>query len=191
MAASENTRFKDFVERVIGKTSLELAGGKLAIAFQEETTRNNLAIAEYLDTFVPRWNWWKGKKGGHLISPFIEAQGVHIFKIWLSFVFPFVYHRLLIDCKKGGSMVDCQGFIRYTYTQEERQLLKQICAQFKITMPEREVTRILITNAIKSLDPTISKIIENKYRIFIDTIDFFEENDNNLAIQVGFVGRIG
>jgi hypothetical protein len=191
MAETENTRFKDFVERVIGKSGLELAGGKLAIAFQEEATRNDLLIVEVLNTFLPRWEWWKGKKGGHQISPFIEEQGVHIFKIWLSFIFPFVYRRLQVDCKKGGSMVDCQGFIRYTYNPEERQLIKGICEQFKITMPEQDVARILITNAIKTLDPTISKIIENKYRIFIDKIDFLEEQNENLSIQVGFVGRIG
>jgi hypothetical protein len=191
MAESENTRFKDFVTRVIEKSRLELAGGKLAMAFQEEATRNDLLIAEVLNTFMPRWEWWKGKKGGHQISPFIEEQGVHIFKIWLSLVFPFVYHRLQIECQKGGSMVDTQGFIRYTYNPEERQLIKEICEHFKITMPEREVTRILITNAIKSLDPTISKIIENKYRIFIDKIDFSEEKNEDLSIQVGFVGRIG
>ncbi|MDD1779417.1 MAG: hypothetical protein LUQ65_14740, partial [Candidatus Helarchaeota archaeon] len=138
----ENTRFKDFVARVIGKSGLELAGGKLAMAFQEEATRNDLLITEVLNTFMPRWEWWKGKKGGHQISPFIEEHGSHIFKIWLSLVFPFVYHRLLVECKKGGSMVDFQGFIHYAYNQEERQLIKEICERFKITMPEREVTRI-------------------------------------------------
>lgn len=191
MADSGSTRFKDFIERIIGKSGLELAGGKLATTFQEETVRNDILLSEFLDTFMPRWEWWKTKKGSHLISPFIEEVGAHIFKIWLSFIFPFNYRRLQVDCAKGGSMVDCEGFINYTYSSEERQLVKEICDRFSITLAEQEVTRLLITNALKSLDPTISKIIENNYRIFIDKIDFFEGDDDVLSIRVGFVGRIG
>jgi len=191
MAESESDRFKDFLERIVEKSGLELTGGKLATAFRDETTRNNLLLLEFLDTFMPRWEWWKIKKGAHLISPFIEEMGTHIFKIWLSFIFPFNYSRLEVECAKGGSMVDAQGFVNYTYSPEERELIRIICDQFNIDTPDREVARLLMTNAIKSLDPTISKIIGTNYRLFTDKIDFFEGEDDGFSIRVGFVGRIG
>jgi hypothetical protein len=191
MPDSGNIRFKEFVERIIGKSRLELAGGKLATAFQEETVRNNLLLSEFLDTFMPRWEWWKTKKGAHQISPFIEEVGAHIFKIWLSFTFPFNYRRLEIECAKGESMVDAQGSVYYTYSPDEREIIKAICDQFNIDTPERDVARLLITNAIKSLDPTISKIIGNSYRIFTDKIDFFDGDNDAFFIRIGFVGRIG
>lgn len=191
MADSGSNRFKDFIERIIERSGFELAGGKLATAFRDETTQNDSLLLEFLDTFMPRWEWWKTKKGGHLISPFLEEVGTHIFKIWLSFIFPFTYSRLEVECAKGGSMVDVQGFVYYTYSLEERELIKTICDQFNIDTPEQEVARLLITNAIKSLDPTISKIIGNNYRLFTDKIDFLEGDNDALSIRVGFVGRIG
>ena len=191
MADSGSNRFKEFIERIIGKSGLELAGGKLATAFRDETTRNNLLLLEFLDTFMPRWEWWKTKKGAHLISPFLEEVGAHIFKIWLSFIFPFNYHRLQVECAKGGSNVDAQGFVYYTYSLEECELIKNNCEQFNIATPEREVARLIITNAVKSLDPTISKIIGTNYRLFTDKIDFIEGDGDAFSIRVGFVGRIG
>ena len=125
-----------------------------------------------------------------MISPFIGDQGHYIFKIWLSFVFPFNYRRLVIDTEKGGSLVDAHGRVGYAYIPKERDIMKKICEKYGVNMPEREVARILITNAIKTLDPSISKILENNYRLFIDNIDFFEKDDA-LAIKVAFVGRIG
>ncbi len=183
-------RFEEFLERVIGASRLELAGGKLAKAFFQEAQRNELILNEFIEAFTPRWNLWKRKKGSHLISPFIGEQGTYIFKLWLSFVFAFNYRRLDAQCEKGGSMVDSQGWVQYSYTPEERQLIKKICQKYQVNMDEREVTRILITNAIKSIDPTISKIIETNYRMFIDKIDYFEEGEN-LKIKVDIVGRIG
>ncbi|HUX99373.1 MAG TPA: hypothetical protein VMV49_07450 [Candidatus Deferrimicrobium sp.] len=185
-----NQRFEEFLERVIGTSRLELAGGRLANAFLDESQRSELTLKEFLNTFYPFWEIWKKTKGGHMISPFIEEKGPSIFKIWLSLVFPFNYSQLQTDSEKGGSLVDTQGFVEYTYSPAERQLVKKICEKYQIVMPEREVTRILITNAIKSLDPSISKILETNYRLFIDKIDFFEKEEN-LGIRVGFVGRIG
>lgn len=87
-------------------------------------------------------------------------------------------------------MVDCQGYIYYTYLPEERELIKKICEKFQLTMPEQEIIRSLITSALKALDPMLSKLIGMNYRLFIDKIDFFERT-GKLALKVDFVGRIG
>ena len=183
-------RFEEFLERVIGASRLQLAGGKLATAFLDESQRDELILNEFIDAFTPLWSSWKLQKGKHLISPFIAEHGRSIFKIWLNFVFPFDYRRLDAKSAKGSSMVDSLGSISYTYTPEERQLIKIICEKYKTIMSEKDILRILITNAIKSLDATISKIIETSYRLFIDKIDFMEQQDN-LLIKVEIVGRIG
>lgn len=183
-------RFEQFLDRVIGSSRLELEGGKLSKAFLNESQRSSFILNEFYDAFKPRWNFWKRKKGSHQISPFIEDQGKYILKIWLTFVFPFNYQRVVVDAEKGGSLVDANGKVGYAYTPQERQVMKNICEKYQVDLPEREVARILITNAIKSLDPSISKILETSYRLFIDKIDFFEK-DEALAIKVAFVGRIG
>lgn len=190
VAETSKKRFEDFIERVISGSRLELAGGKLAKTFLQETQRNQTVLDDYVKVFVPTWEEWKRNKGKHLISPFIGDQGGYIFKLWLSFVFAFNYQRLEADCEKGGSMVDSQGWIKYTYTSEERQLIKKVCEKYHIKMDEREITRILMTNAIKSIDPTLSRILGTNYRMFIDKIDF-EESKKNLTITVEVVGRIG
>ncbi|MFX1295312.1 MAG: hypothetical protein ACFFD2_10725 [Promethearchaeota archaeon] len=190
MAEQSLTRFEEFIERVISSSKLELAGGRLKKAFLEESQRSELILSEFLDAFTPRWNLWKQKRGSHKISPFIGEQGAYIFKIWLSFVFSFNYSRLDVECEKGGSMVDSQGCIQYVYTPEERQLIQKVCQKYQINIEDREITRILITNAIKSIDSTISKIIEINYRMYIDKIDFMEEG-NDLKIIVNIMGRIG
>ena len=97
---------------------------------------------------------------------------------------------MVVDAEKGGSLVDANGLVGYAYTAKERQVIQKICQKYQVDLPEREVARILITNAIKSLDPSISKVLENNYRLFIDKIDFFDKDDA-LAIKVAFVGRIG
>ena len=183
-------RFEEFLDRVIGESRLELEGGKLMKAFLNESERSEYVLNEFFGAFKPRWNFWKRKKGSHQISPFIEDQGKYILKIWLTFVFPFNYTRLVVDAEKGGSLVDANGLVGYAYTAKERQAIQQICQKYQVDLPEREVARILITNAIKSMDPSISKVLETNYRLFIDKIDFFDKDDA-LAIKVAFVGRIG
>ena len=190
MAEPALNRFEEFLDRVIGASKLELEGGKLSKAFLNESQRSKLVLDDFYRAFEPRWNLWKRKKGSHMISPFIDEQGPYIFKIWLTFVFPFAYKRLVIDAEKGGSLVDAQGKVGYAYTPAERYLMKSVCDKHQVDMPEREVARILITNAIKTLDLAISKVLENEYRLFIDKIDFFEK-DRTLAIKVAWVGRIG
>ncbi|MHA1265815.1 MAG: hypothetical protein ACTSRS_11335 [Candidatus Helarchaeota archaeon] len=190
MADLNLTRFEQFLERVIGESKLELEGGKLSKAFLNESQRSSFILSEFFDAFTPRWDLWKRKRGSHNISPFIEEQGRYFLKIWLTFIYPFNYRRLVVEAAKGGSLVDTNGMVGYAYTPEERAIIKKICDKYGVDMPEREVARILITNAIKSLDPSISKIIETNYRMFIDKIDFFEKEDN-LAIKVAWVGRIG
>jgi hypothetical protein len=181
--------FEEFLERVIGTSRLEITGGKLARVFSDESQRNDSSLNEFLEKFKPVWESWKKTKGVHLVSPFFEAHS-HIFREWLSIVFPFSYRRVEVDCRKGGSMVDCQGYIYYTYLPEERELIKKICEKFQLTMPEQEIIRSLITSALKALDPMLSKLIGMNYRLFIDKIDFFERT-GKLALKVDFVGRIG
>ncbi|NVM53861.1 MAG: hypothetical protein HWN66_09180 [Candidatus Helarchaeota archaeon] len=190
MTEAALNRFEKFLERVIGTSKLELEGGKLSKAFLKEAERSDFIINEFVNAFTPRWNFWKRKKGSHTISPFIENQGKYILKIWLTFVFPFNYRRVVVDAAKGSSLVDAQGKVGYAYTPKERFFIKSICEKYQVNLPEREVARILITNAIKSLDPSISKILETSYRLFIDDIDFFEKEES-LAIKVNWVGRIG
>ncbi len=190
VAVSSLERFGEFLERIIGTSKLELAEGKLKNTYLAEAERSELILGEFLDAFSPRWNLWKRKKGTHMISPFIGEQGPYIFKLWLSFVFPFNYRRLETGCEKGKSMVDSQGWVEYVYTKEERDLIQGICKKYQIEMSEEDIVRILITNAIKSIDPTISRILETNYRMFIDKIDFPEKSDS-LKIRVEFVGRIG
>lgn len=190
MVEASLNRFEIFLESVIGESKLELEGGQLSNAFSSYAKRSEFVLNEFFDAFDPRWNFWKRKKGSHTISPFIEDQGKHILKIWLTFIYPFNYSRLVVDAEKGGSLVDANGKVGYAYSSAERALIKQTCEKYGVDMPEREVARILITNAIKSLDPAISKILETSYRMFIDKIDFFERGDS-LAIKVAWVGRIG
>jgi len=181
--------FEEFLEHIIGDSRLEVAGGKLVKAFSDESQRDESNLNEFLEIFRPVWDSWKKKMGSHLVSPFFEENSI-IFKEWLFLVFPFSYYRVDVDCHKGGSAVDCQGYIYYSYIPEERELIKKICEKYEIDLPEQEVTRILITNALKSLDPILSKLIEVNYRLFIDKIDFFERS-GKLALKVEFVGRIG
>jgi hypothetical protein len=181
--------FEEFLERIIGVSRLEIKGGKLAKAFSDESQRDSTSLNEFLERFGPQWDAWKKAKGVHLVSPFFEEHP-QIFKEWLSSVFPFSNRRVEVDCLKGGSMVDCQGYIYYTYLPEERELIKKICEKFQITPPEQEVIRSLITSALKTLDPMLSKLIGMNYRLFIDKIDFFERT-GKLALKVDFVGRIG
>lgn len=183
------TAFEEFLERIIGVSRLEITGGKLSKAFSEESQRNGSNLNSFLEKFKPYWDSWKKTKGVHQVSPFFEENS-QIFKEWLSTVFPFSHRRVEVDCLKGGSMVDCQGYIYYTYLPEEREIIKKICEKFQITMPEQEVIRSLITNALKTLDPMLSKLIGMNYRLFIDKIDFFERT-GKLALKVDFVGRIG
>ncbi len=190
MAEQVLKRFEQFLDRIIGISNLELTGGKLANAFLQEAQRSMLILTEFIEAFSPRWTSWKLQKGKHVISPFIGEYGHSIFKIWLSFVYPFNYRQLDAECVKGGSMVDSQGFIQYAYTPAERQIIKKICEKYKVSLSEQDILRLLITNAVKSLDPTISKIIETNYRLFIDKINLSEEN-NNVLLKVEIVGRIG
>jgi hypothetical protein len=190
VAEAQIRRFGEFLERVIAESKLELEGGKLKKAFLQESQRSELLLSDFFDAFTPRWNLWTRKKGTHVISPFFGEQGPFIFKLWLSFIFSFGYRKLEVHCEKGESMVDTVGWVKYIYTPEERQLIQTVCQKHQVDLPEQEVTRILITNAIKSIDPTISKIIDTNYRIYMDAIDFSEEADG-LTIHVGFVGRIG
>lgn len=190
MSEASLARFEEFLDRVIGTSKLEVEGGKISKAFMEETERSQMVMEEFFKAFEPRWNWWKRKKGSHQISPFIEDQGKYLLKIWLTFVYPFNFQRVVVEAVKGGSLVDAHGKVGYAYTPEERNLVKKICDKHQVVIAEREVARILITNAIKSMDPSISKVLETNYRLFIDKIDFFEK-DQTLAIKVAFVGRIG
>ena len=105
-------------------------------------------------------------------------------------MFPFTISHLDVECEKGGSMVDSQGCITYIYTIEERQLIQKAIKKHQIKMAERDVYRILLTNAIKSIDPTMSEIIQLNHRIYIDKIDFIELEDNMVVI-IDIVGRIG
>ena len=181
--------FEEFLERIIGISRLEITGGKLAKAFLDESQRDSSSSNEFLEKFKPLWESWKKTKGVHLVSPFFEEHP-QIFKEWLSSIFPFGHRRVEVDCLKGGSMVDCQGYIYYTYLPEERKLIKKASEKFQLTMPEQDIIRSLITNALKTLDPMLSKLIGMNYRLFIDKIDFFERT-GGLALKVDFVGRIG
>jgi hypothetical protein len=158
-------------------------------AFSEESQRDESNLDQFLEIYRPVWDSWKKNMGVHLVSPFFEKTS-SIFKEWLCLIYPFSYYRVDVDCHKGGSAVDCQGYVYYTYIPEERDLIQKTCEKYEIDLPEQEVIRILITNALKSLDPILSRLIEVNYRLFIDKIDFFER-DGKLALKVEFVGRIG
>lgn len=182
--------FEEFLERIIGSSRLEITGGKQAKAFNDESEREEFnSINQFLAIFEPIWDSWKREKGVHLVSPFFE-ENAQIFKEWLCLVFPFSSRRVDVDCRKGGSAVDCSGYIYYTYIPEERELIQKICEKFEIDQPEQEVIRILITDALKALDPILSKLLGMNYRLFIGKIDFFERM-GKLALKVEFVGRIG
>ena len=184
--------FEEFLERIIGVSKLEITGGKVATVFREEAEREGSTLNQFMETFIPIWDSWKREKGIHLISLFFE-DNANIFKEWLCFVFPFSYHRVDVFCRKGGSAVDCNGYIVYTYIPEERELIQKICEKFGVDQPEQEVIRMLITNALKSLDPILSKLLEMNYRLFIGKIDFIEKSSGNgkVMLKVDFVGRIG
>jgi len=185
--------FEEFLERIIGTSKLEIAGGKLVMAFRDETEREGFSLVkQFLDMFGPIWNSWKRIKGVHLVSPFFEENS-HIFKELLCSVFPFSYHRVDVFCRKGGSAVDCNGYIVYTYIPEERELIQKICEKFGVNQPEQEILRTLLTNALKSLDPILSKLLEINYRLFIGKIDSIDRISGNgkLMLKVDFTGRIG
>jgi hypothetical protein len=182
-------KFKHFLDRVIGESRLEIAGDKIGIAFRKESKRNEELLKKFFDQVMPQWKAWKERKGAYLISLFLQEHPT-VFIDWFSIIFPFCGECMDVDVTKGRSNVDCSGHIIYQCTDKERKILKDICQNYQLEMPEREVFRMIITNTIKSFDPVISQIIENSYRLYINKIDFYEE-PGFLFILVDFVGRIG
>ncbi|MHA1270128.1 MAG: hypothetical protein ACTSPY_10110 [Candidatus Helarchaeota archaeon] len=185
-----SSKFEDFVDRVFANSHLEITGGKLTNAFLSEVIRDEKALNEFLESFKPLWEKWKKNQGKHLISPFIEAYGNQVLRKWLTEIYPFQYYSLRLSCKRGPSSVDAVMLVNYFYSQEEIKIIESKIKEYDLDYPAEEVCRILITNALKSIPQTISKIMEIDYKIMIEKLVNYNKTKQGFQIMVRAVGRI-
>ena len=185
------SEFHNFVDRIFEKSRLEITGGLLTNAFLAEAKKDETKLEEFIISFKPAWEKWKKDQGKHLISPFIEAHGNVIFRKWLTEIFPFEYYSLRLSCKRGPSSVDAVMLINYFYSPEELEIIESKLKEYSLDVPVEEVCRLLLTNAMKSIPPTISEIMEISYRVMIEKLKNYEKNKQGFQIMVRAVGRIG
>ena len=187
-----SSRFSDFIDRIFEKSKLEIDGGKLTNAFLSETERNEELLINFTENFRPIWENWKKSRGKHLISPFIEMHGNTIFRKWLTEIFPFQYYSLHLSCKRGPSSVDAVMLLNYFYSSEELKIIKTKISEYCLDFSIEDVCRILLTNAMKSIPITISKIMEINYKIMIEKLKNYDmTKQGGFQIMIRAVGRIG
>ncbi|MHA1300320.1 MAG: hypothetical protein ACTSO9_12935 [Candidatus Helarchaeota archaeon] len=185
--------FPQMVERITNASNFEISGGKLEKAIINESNHDQNNVKLFLDRFQPVWKKWVKARGSHLISPFLEAVGMHIFKDFLARLFAFDYNRINVQVEKGRSNVDSNIELIYSYDKDELEILKKFKEKYNIKhiSDEKELAKILLSNCAKSITKFLSNIMNIKYRLFTSNIETDLKQDDNLEIKINYDGRIG
>ena len=180
-------------ERIMSVSHFEISGGKLEKAIINEANHDQEVKNFYLSQFQPVWIKWTKAKGPHLISPFLEIVGPHIFIDYLTKLFSFDPTKLKVQIKKGKSNVDAIINLTYLYDKEELKILKKLKEKYRIVHidKENEIAKTLLSNCVKSMSKFLSNIINIKYRLFTSQIETNLKEDNTMEIILALDGRIG
>jgi len=178
--------------RIIKASNLQVMGGKFEKAIIDEANYDLNVVNAFLKRFQDVWMKWVKARGPHLISPFLEVVGSHIFYEFLTKLFHF-NPSLKVEVRKGQSNVDSQILINHVYTLEELRTLKKLKEEFDIThiSDEIEIAKMMLSNCIKSITKFLSNIMNIKYRLFTSKLDGHIKKDNSLEINLIYDGRIG
>ena len=134
---------------------------------------------------------WKERGGGFFtdVSDFFIKQGPDLFRIWLTEIFPFNSHYLIITCSKH-SAVDSQVKVNYYYQKDEIDAIREvIAAQNIINFNITDAASKLLVNAIKIISKSFTAIIEMQYKIFTSALDVLDADDV-ICIDFSGAGRV-
>ncbi len=187
---SQPELFEAFVRHILEKSSLKISNGALPLAFEEMIlTEKKDAVKIFFQTVYAIYDEWCKSSVSVIMSDFVANEGTSIFSVWLVEVFPFCFERMEIDCPKGPSTEDLLLLVKYTYDQEELNILRRLISEFNLSENEEVLAKLLLTEAIKSISRILSEAIEDEYKIFTGDITTEIGNDT-LAVNYKGAGRV-
>ncbi len=176
---------------IIRNTRLEVEGGQMEIAFLEYVTELKTVLWNFEEKAKKLFTFWKEHGGGFFIdvSDFFIQQGSDLFRIWLTEIFPFNSHYLIVTCSKH-SAVDSQIQVNYFYQKDELDAIREVLTvQNIINHNLTDAASKLLVNAIKIISKSFTAIIEMEYKIFTSNIEVLDA-DGVVCIDFSGAGRV-
>ena len=159
----------------------------MEIAFLEYVTELKTVLWNFEEKAKKLFTAWKERGGGFFtdVSDFFIEQGQDLFQIWLTEIFPFNPHYIIITCSKH-SAVDSQVNVNYFYQKDESDAIKEAMeAQNIINYNLTDAASLLLVNAIKIISKSFTAIIGLEYKIFTSGLEVL---DTGGIICVDFYG---
>ncbi|MHC1592125.1 MAG: hypothetical protein ACXQS8_08555 [Candidatus Helarchaeales archaeon] len=183
-------RFEQMVDRIVGKSKLNISGGTLMQCIHEEACGG--PIEPFISKFNGAYLQWTKKYGNHTISPFLKWIGKALFKTFLNYVFAFDETRLDASCEVGRSNVDAVISINYVFHPEELQVIENCLKKYELTSHHpHEVAKLLLSNSTKIISRFLNKILNTPYRLYTSSVDMKPLKNRMLKVSLVYDGRIG
>lgn len=184
--------FIEFTNDIIMKSNLEVTAG-IANKYFEDYIVAGLGekLFEFQEKAKALYGDWSKRAGSFLsIADFFKKDGPKLFKTWLSEVFPFKKKFLIIESDKH-SAVDAQLSITYYFHEDETKAIKNSLFMNNLNdKTEKEAAIFLFTNAIKSISKYFSLLIGKEYKIFTNSLEAMQLEDELITIEFKGAGRV-
>ncbi|MHA1144828.1 MAG: hypothetical protein ACTSRW_08840 [Candidatus Helarchaeota archaeon] len=183
--------FKEFAERIVEKTGLDVVGGLIEVTFLEYITENQDELSAFEIGAKRLYEEWQEEGGSFLAeTDFFVKHGAHLFYLWLTEVFPFNIENLSINVTAHGA-VDSQYSIQYNYQIDEIILIRTALKKHGLLNDQalENSYTFFLTNAVKSISRTFSSIINMDYKIFTANL-ICNQEDFSVTVDYEAAGRI-
>ena len=184
-----SNRFAAMVDRLIMFHRLE--SSRITTAFEDEKRMNLDSIFTFEKEFEDAWQKWltnKSNLGNYL--GFFRKEGVNLFKIWLTSVFPYDISNLNVNFPLGPSPVDVILEISYTFSAQEMDMLTQSLQMNGLMMDPAQAINIIFSNSIKSIVGSVSKVFGVDYKIFTDNMETKPTSSGRVHLNYKGAGRV-
>lgn len=180
-------RFGAMVDRIA--TFNRFNSSTITKAFEDEVRMNlsaQMAFKKKISKLWEKFSQNKSNIGNY--SNFFRVDGEQIFQDWLTQVFPFSDSNR-VEFPDSPSPVDIIFTISHGFEASELQIVADSIAASGLYVEVNTAIGVILSNAVKSIGPTISKVFEATYKIFTDNLEV-QQKGNKLIVLFKGAGRI-
>lgn len=180
-------RFGAMVERIA--TFNRFDSSTITKAFEDEVRMNLGAQGAFRKKVQKLWNkFTQNKSNIGNYSNFFRVDGEQIFQDWLTHVFPFSDSNR-VEFPDSPSPVDIIFTISHAFEASELQTVANAIGAAGLYVDVNTAIGVILSNAVKAIGPSISKVFDATYKIFTDNLEV-QQKGNKLIVLFKGAGRV-
>ncbi len=180
-------RFGAMVDRI--STFNRFDSSTITKAFEDEVRMNLSAQMAFKNKVQKMWDkFTQNKSNVGNYSNFFRVDGDVIFQDWLTQVFPFSDSNR-VEFPDSPSPVDVIFTISHSFEASELQTVTDSISHAGLYLDVNTAIGVILSNAVKAIGPTISKVFDATYKIFTDNLEV-QPKGNKLVVYFKGAGRV-